>query len=429
MKKHNTMKDIIIIGFALFAMFFGSGNLIFPPYLGRLVGEQYVTAMIGFMIMGVGLPLLGVMATAKAGGSFDEIGNKVGKTFSIILMTALILAIGPFLAIPRTAATTFEISIRPFLPSVSPFIIIAIYFGINLFFVLSPNSIVDIIGKFLTPALLITLLILIVKGVLVPVSTLTDNTLPNTFTASLIEGYQTMDALAAVCFGGIIVTTIKSKGYTSTNEVIKMTLKSSLIAIGGLGIIYGGLMYLGAHTTNLVGEIEKTALVIMLAQQILGSAGTVFLAVAVALACLTTSIGLTTTGATYFSNLSRGKLSYKVAAILISVLSMGIALLGVDHIVGLTTPILKILYPIIIVLVLLTLIGKYVSSSCVYKVTVYVTLVVVLIDVLGKLFNITILQRLMSYLPLSSVDFAWLTPALLAFAVSKLFLCKTEKTA
>ncbi|WP_337527789.1 branched-chain amino acid transport system II carrier protein, partial [Zhenhengia sp.] len=115
MKKHNTMKDIIIIGFALFAMFFGSGNLIFPPYLGRLVGEQYVTAMIGFMLMGVGLPLLGVMATAKAGGSFDEIGNKVGKTFSIILMTALILAIGPFLAIPRTAATTFEISIRPFL--------------------------------------------------------------------------------------------------------------------------------------------------------------------------------------------------------------------------------------------------------------------------------------------------------------------------
>ncbi|MBU3812507.1 MAG: branched-chain amino acid transport system II carrier protein [Candidatus Niameybacter stercoravium] len=429
MKKHNTMKDIIIIGFALFAMFFGSGNLIFPPYLGRLVGEQYVTAMIGFMIMGVGLPLLGVMATAKAGGSFDEAGNKVGKTFSIVLMTALILAIGPFLAIPRTAATTFEISIRPFLPSVSPVIIIAIYFGINLFFVLSPNSIVDIIGKFLTPALLITLLILIVKGVLVPVGTLTNNTLPNTFTASLIEGYQTMDALAAVCFGGIIVTTIKSKGYTSTNEVIKMTLKSSLIAIGGLGIIYGGLMYLGAHTTNLVGEIEKTALVITLAKQILGSAGTVFLAVAVALACLTTSIGLTTTGATYFSNLSRGKLSYKAAAILISVLSMAIALLGVDHIVGLTTPILKILYPIIIVLVLLTLIGKYASSSCVYKVTVYVTLVVVLIDVLGKLFNITVLQRLISYLPLSSVDFAWLVPALLAFAVSKLLLCKKEKTA
>ena len=291
------------------------------------------------------------------------------------------------------------------------------------------SSIVDIIGKFLTPALLITLLILIVKGELVPVSTLTDNTLPNTFTASLIEGYQTMDALAAVCFGGIIVTTIKSKGYTSTNEVIKMTLKSSLIAIGGLGIIYGGLMYLGAHTTNIVGEIEKTALVIMLAQQILGSAGTVFLAVAVALACLTTSIGLTTTGATYFSNLSRGKLSYKVAAILISVLSMAIALLGVDHIVGLTTPILKILYPIIIVLVLLTLIGKYVSSSCVYKVTVYVTLVVVLIDVLGKLFNITILQRLMSYLPLSSVDFAWLTPALLAFAARRVSASSTGSSA
>ena len=426
MKKNSTMKDIIIIGFALFAMFFGSGNLIFPPYLGRLVGTEYVTAMIGFMIMGVGLPLLGVMATAKAGGSFDEIGNKVGKTFSIVLMTALILAIGPFLAIPRTAATTYEISIRPFLPNISPILIIAIYFAINLFFVLSPNSIVDIIGKFLTPILLITLLVLIVKGVFVPVSTLTENTLPNTFTASLIEGYQTMDALAAVCFGGIIVTAIRAKGYNSTNEIIKMTLKSSLIAIGGLGIIYGGLMYLGAHTASFTGEIEKTALVIMLAKQILGDAGTIFLAIAVALACLTTSIGLTTTGATYFSNLSKGKISYKVAAILISVLSMAIALLGVDRIVGLTTPVLKILYPIIIVLVLLTLLGKFVSSSRVYKVTVYVTLVVVLVDVLGKFFNITFVNDLVSYLPLSSVDFAWFIPALIAFCISKLFLCKED---
>ena len=426
MKKNNTMKDIIIIGFALFAMFFGSGNLIFPPYLGRLAGSEYVTAMIGFMIMGVGLPLLGVMATAKAGGSFDEIGNKVGKTFSIVLMTALILAIGPFLAIPRTAATTYEISIRPFLPNISPVLIIAIYFAINLFFVLSPNSIVDIIGKFLTPILLITLLVLIVKGVFVPVSTLTDNTLTNTFTSSLIEGYQTMDALAAVCFGGIIVTTIKAKGYNSTNEIIKMTLKSSLIAIGGLGIIYGGLMYLGAHTASFAGEIEKTALVIMLAKQILGEAGTIFLAIAVALACLTTSIGLTSTGATYFSNLSKGKISYKVAAVLISILSMAIALLGVDRIVGLTTPVLKILYPIIIVLVLLTLLGKFVSSSKVYKVTVYVTLIVVLVDVLGKFFNITFINDLVSYLPLSDVDFTWLIPALIAFCISKFFLCKKD---
>lgn len=429
MKKNHTMKDIIIIGFALFAMFFGSGNLIFPPYLGRLVGEQYITAMIGFMIMGVGLPLLGVMATAKAGGNFDQVGNKVGKTFSIILMTALILAIGPFLAIPRTAATTFEISIRPFLPTISPFIVIAIYFAINLFFVLSPNSIVDIIGKFLTPALLITLLILIVKGVLVPVGALTTHTLPNTFTGSLIEGYQTMDALAAVCFGGIIVSTIKAKGYTSTNAIIKMTLKSSLIAIGGLGIVYGGLMYLGAHTAHLVGDIEKTALVITLAKQILGQAGTIFLAIAVALACLTTSIGLTTTGATYFSNLSRGKLSYKTVAIIISVLSMGIALLGVDHIVGLTTPILKILYPIIIVLVLLTLMGKYASSPIIYKVTVYVTLLVVLVDVFGKLLKVAPLEHLMSYLPLSNVDFAWLAPAVLAFAISKIWASYKEKKA
>lgn len=427
MKKNQSIKDIIIIGFALFAMFFGSGNLIFPPYLGRLVGEHYVTAMIGFMLMGVGLPLLGVMATAKVDGKFDQIGNKVGRVFSVILITALILAIGPFLAIPRTAATTYEISVRPFLPYISPIIVIGIYFAINLFFVLSPNSIVDVIGKFLTPALLLILMLLIVKGILFPVGALTTGTLKHTFSSSLIEGYQTMDALAAVCFGGIIVTSIKAKGYTSTEQVIKMTLKSACVAILGLGIVYGGLMYLGAHTGHIMGEMEKTALVILLAKQILGDSGTVFLALAVALACLTTSIGLTSTGATYFSNLSKGKLSYKMAAIIISLLSMGIGLLGVDSIIGITTPVLKVLYPIIIVLVLLTLIGKFTDHTFIYKTTVYVTLVVVFIDVLSKTFKIQVLENLISLIPLSQVDFAWILPALIAFVLSTGLVIKKER--
>ncbi|MHC1747973.1 MAG: branched-chain amino acid transport system II carrier protein [Cellulosilyticaceae bacterium] len=321
MQKNSKNKDIIIIGFALFAMFFGSGNLIFPPYLGRMVGGEYFSALVGFMIMGVGLPLLGVMATAKAGGDFEIIGNRVDRTFSIVLVTALVLAIGPFLAIPRTAATTYEISVRPFLPGVSPIVMIAIYFAINLFFVISPNSIVDVIGKFLTPTLLVTLAILIVKGIAFPIGPVTETTLENVFSNSLIEGYQTMDALAAVCFGGIIVNNIKSKGYKKSSQIISMTLKASLVAIAGLGLVYGGLMYLGTHTGHIVGAVEKTALVSTLAYQILGQAGTVFLAIAVALACLTTSIGLTATGATYFSKLFKDRISYKAVAIIISLIS------------------------------------------------------------------------------------------------------------
>lgn len=428
MKKNQSMQEIIILGFALFAMFFGSGNLIFPPFLGRLVGEQYLVACIGFIAMGVGLPLLGVMATAKADGQFHLVAERVGKVFSIVLMTALILAIGPFLAIPRTAATTFEMSIRPFLPNLSPVIVIALYFCLTLFFVFKPGKVIDVIGKFLTPVLLVILAIIIIKGIFIPIGPLTENTIEHVFTTSLIEGYQTMDALAAVCFGGLIVANLKQKGYSDTSSIIKATLKSSLIALVGLGLIYGGLIFVGAHTSTLVGEYEKTALVIEITRQILGEMGAVFLALAVGLACLTTSIGLTTTGANYFSNLSKGRLSYNLVAVLISLLSFAIALLGVDNIVGLTVPVLKILYPMIIVLVIFTLAGKVVDDDRIYRITTYVTLIVSILDVLGQSFKIEFLQNIISYLPFAAYDFSWLIPAVVALILTKFFVIfKTKK--
>ena len=179
MKRNSKISDVLVIGFALFAMFFGSGNLIFPPYLGRNIGAAFWRGLIGFMITGIGLPLLSVMATAKAGGEFSDVSHRVGQGFSVVLMTILILTIGPFLAIPRTAATTYEIGIRPFFPTVSPLLVIIIYFGINLLFVYRPSSIVDIIGKFLTPILLVILLTLIIKGVIKPTGPFTPTQIGN----------------------------------------------------------------------------------------------------------------------------------------------------------------------------------------------------------------------------------------------------------
>ncbi len=420
MKKDTSIKDMIIIGFALFAMFFGSGNLIFPPYLGRMVGDQYWIGLIGFMIMGVGLPLLGVMATAKVGGDFRVVGNHVSSLFSAILITSLMLTIGPFFAIPRTAATTYEIGIKPFFENINPVAIIGIYFLINTFLVISPISIVDLIGKFLTPILLVTLVTLIVRGSISPLGPVTETTLDNVFADSLIEGYQTMDALAAVCFGGMIVHTIKSKGYNEPKEIITLTLKSSLVAIIGLGIIYGGLMYLGMYTGHMNGTIEKTALVVSLAHQILGETGSVFLAISVSLACLTTSIGLTATGAEYFSDLTKGKLPYWLGAILISIVSMGIALMGVDRIVGITLPVLKILYPVIIVLIGLTFVDQWIASDRVYQIAVYTTLAISLFDVMGQTLGIMPLQKVIRLIPLSSMGFPWVVPVLVVFIVYQL---------
>lgn len=427
MKKNTSIKDMIIIGFALFAMFFGSGNLIFPPSLGRMVGDQYWIGLIGFMIMGVGLPLLGVMATAKVGGDFRTVGNHVSPLFSTILITALMLTIGPLFAIPRTAATTFEIGIKPFFENINPIMVIGVYFLINTLFVISPGSIVDLIGKFLTPVLLITLMILIIKGSILPVGPVTETTLDNVFANSLIEGYQTMDALAAVCFGGMIVHTIRSKGYEKPKEIVKLTLKSSLIAITGLGIIYGGLMYLGMYTGHMSGTIEKTALVVSLAEQILGRTGSILLAISVSLACLTTSIGLTATGAEYFSELTKGKLPYWVAAILISLVSMGIALMGVDQIVGLTLPVLKILYPVIIVLIGLAFADKWIASDRVYQVAVYTTLMISILDVMGQTLGLIPVQKVIGLIPLSNIGFPWIVPVLVVFMVYKLMDLKRVK--
>lgn len=427
MKKNTHLKDMIVIGFALFAMFFGSGNLIFPPYLGRMVGGQYWIGLIGFMIMGVGLPLLGVMATAKVGGDFRVVGNHVSRLFSTILITSLMLTIGPLFAIPRTAATTFEIGIKPFVENIHPIVVIGMYFLINTLFVISPGSIVDLIGKFLTPILLCTLMILIIKGSIVPIGPVTETTLENVFARSLIEGYQTMDALAAVCFGGMIVNTIRSKGYDEPKEIVKLTLKSSLVAITGLGIIYGGLMYLGVYTGHMNGTIERTDLVVSLAEQILGRTGSILLAISVSLACLTTSIGLTATGAEYFSELTKGKVPYGVAAILISLVSMGIAMMGVDQIVGITGPVLEILYPVIIVLVGLAFMGQWITSDGIYKVAVYTTLTVSILDVIGRSLKIVSLQKIVGFIPLSSMGFPWIVPVLVVVMIYKLIELKQIK--
>lgn len=420
MKKSN--KDAFIIGLALFAMFFGSGNLIFPPYLGKAVGSKFVISIIGFIITGVGLPLLGILACAKINGTFKEMSLRVGKVFSIIATTSIILAIGPLLAIPRTAATTYELSVHPLFPSVGIVSSIIIYFIINLAFVLKPSSIVDNIGKILTPILLILLLTIIIKGIVSPIGAIVDTNFQNVFSNSLIEGYQTMDATASVIFASIVLSSVKAKGYTKTSDIIKMTSIAGIVAVVGLGFIYGGLMYLGSQTSSiLTGEIAKTALVTEIVRKVLGYSGNVILGAAVALACLTTSIGLTSSAAKYFEELSNGKLSYKVNSIIISIWSILTASMGVDKIVVLSVPILKILYPIVMVLVILTLFG--IDNHKIVATTIYTTLIISILDNISPLgIHIKFIENFIALIPLSKIGFVWVIPSVIAFIISYLYI-------
>lgn len=405
----NKMKDSIIVGFALFSMFFGAGNLIFPPSLGNKLGDQYLLGIVGFVLTGVGLPLLAILACSRGNGTFEGITNKIGTKFTLILTTVLFFAIGPLLAIPRTAATTFEISILPFFPTWSPIIVMAIYFLINLFFVLKRSSIIDTIGKFLTPALIIILTIVIVKGVISPIGEIASTGATNILSTSLLEGYQTMDALAALLFAGVITSSIIEKGYKG-KEVKSVLLKASIIAVVGLAFVYGGLTFIGAHTVNLVDPgISNTTLLVFIANKILGTFGVALIGAAIGLACLTTSIGLLTAGSTFFEKVTNGKLSYKFNAIVISLISYIIACQGVDKIVKLSVPILNVLYPVAITIIFVTMLNKFITNIIAIRLAVYVSLVCgILFSFFGSVLN---------FMPLANVGFGWVIPTIIALVI------------
>ncbi len=397
--------------------------------MGKLVGDQAPIAIIGFLITGVGLPLSGIIACAKINGTFSDISGRVGRKFSVIATTALILAIGPMLAIPRTAATTYELGINPVFPSIPPIVGVVIYFAICLAFVLRPSGIVDNIGKILTPALLVLLAIIIIKGLVSPLGPVINTNFEGAFSKSLLEGYQTMDAMASVIFSSIILTSVRAKGYTDKNDIISATIKSGVVAILGLAFVYGGLMILGSQTSQIIPqEMGRSALVVEIVKRDLGNAGTIILGLAVGLACLTTAIGLISTGADYFSGLTKGKVSYNTFAIIISVVSALLGTGGVEKIVKFAVPVLQILYPIVIVLIVITLLGKLVKNNNIVKITVYTTLIVSVIDTINILTNgsVSFIKSLLGIIPLSNVGFSWLIPAIIAFIIGTVIFGKKQ---
>ena len=368
MKNKNNNNNIVLVsGLALFSMFFGAGNLIFPPTLGLLVGSNYISATLGFTITAVGIVMLGVIATTKAGGSIENIGQKLGNRFSLLFGTLILLAIGPGLAIPRTAATTFEVIEGSIAPGINPVISSIVFFAIVLFFVLNPTSMIDRLGKFLTPALLITLALIIFKGVTSPLGKPTNTGIENVFGMSFEEGYQTMDALAALVFTSVVIKGFEIKGIKDKKTLVNLTIKSGIFASIALSIVYGGLLYIGATTSSMnLGDIGRVPLLIYIAENLLGQMGKLVLSLAMALACLTTAIGLTSTVGTFFSNASKGKFSYKTVVLISTAFSAFFAVRGVDSIVKFSVPILLALYPVSIVLIFLNLFPNLFRRKSVY---------------------------------------------------------------
>lgn len=416
-------KDIIIIGFALFSIFFGAGNLIFPPYIGVNSGSSWMTSFLGFVLADVGIILLSINAVSRA-GSYQNVVGKAGKKFGLTLEIIMMLCLGPILVIPRTAATTYEMSIQPFLNSFNSIIFSVIFFGLTFLLTIKPTKVMDIIGKFLTPVLLIALGFLIFKGVTSPIGELKHVSDNNLFLNGITQGYQTMDALGIGGVTALIISSLVSKGYTNKEENAKMAVQAACIAGLGLILIYGGLAYLGATVSTIYDDsISQTALLVNITRNLLGNTGTILLGVIVAFACLTTSIGLTSVTAKYFEDISNKKLKYSHLVTFICIFSAITSNLGVDKLISIAAPLLTVIYPVSILLVVMSTFNKIFIKTSVYKSAAYTTLVVSLLTVADSFgFSLGFVNQL----PFANLGFNWIIPAIVGGIAGKLLIKDTK---
>ncbi len=414
--------DSLVVGFALFSMFFGAGNVIFPPYLGFGAGTQWVNGFLSYFIADIGLALFALFTLLKVGGS-ENITGHIGSVASNILMSAIILCIGPMVAIPRTAATTFEMSVAPLISGVSPVIFSVAFFIVVLLLSIRQSAVIDVVGKVLTPALLIGLLVLIIRGVISPLGPVVNPDVDSSFVIvnGIKSGYQTMDVLAALAFGIIILKSAQEKGYSDERESSKMIGAAAVIAGVLLLIVYFGLTYLGATSASLFSmDISRAELVIGIVQRLLGKTGLVIFAVVVALACMTTAVALVSSAASFFEKLTKGRLSYAVLVTVICVSSAVISNLGLDRIVAVASPILDIVYPPTLVLIALSWFGDRLSRG-VYRWAVIGALIASVLSTIS-LYGVSV--PIVNTLPLASLGLGWIVPAavfgLVAYVIGRL---------
>ncbi|EWC42512.1 branched-chain amino acid transport system II carrier protein [Pseudomonas stutzeri] len=409
--------DLLALGFMTFALFLGAGNIIFPPSAGMAAGEFVWQAALGFLLTGVGLPLLTVVALARVGGGMDRLTAPLGKVAGTVLAVAVYLAIGPLFATPRTAVVSFEMGIAPFSGnSGTPlFIYTLLFFAAMLFLVINPGQLVNRIGKFITPVLLAALLVLGGAAIFAPageVGAATENYRAAPLIKGFLEGYLTMDTLGALVFGIVIATAIRDRGVTEPALVTRYSMIAGVIAAVGLSLVYLALFYLGATSQGIAAGAENGVQILTTyVQHTFGTPGSLLLAVVITLACLTTAVGLTTACGEFFSALL--PVSYRTVVIVFALSSLLVANQGLTQLISVSVPVLVGLYPLAIVLVALSLLDRFwLSPSRVLVPVMGVTLIFGIVDGLAAAGLGNWVPALFSQLPLADQSMGWLVPVL-----------------
>ena len=415
--------DLLALGFMTFALFLGAGNIIFPPSAGMAAGEFIWRAALGFLLTGVGLPLLTVVALARVGGGMDRLTAPLGKFAGTVLAVAVYLAIGPLFATPRTAVVSFEMGIAPFSGNsgMPLFIYTLVFFAAMLFLVLNPGQLVNRIGKFITPVLLAALLVLGGAAIFAPageVGAVNESYRGAPLIKGFLEGYLTMDTLGALVFGIVIATAIRDRGVTEPALVTRYSMIAGVIAAIGLSLVYLALFYLGATSQGIAGGAENGVQILTTyVQHTFGTPGSLLLAVVITLACLTTAVGLTTACGEFFSALL--PVSYRSVVIVFALFSLLVANQGLTQLISVSVPVLVGLYPLAIVLVALSLLDRFwLSSSRVFVPVMAGTLVFGVVDGLAAAGLGSWVPALFTQLPLADQSMGWLVPVLVMLVLA-----------
>ncbi|MGE7835981.1 branched-chain amino acid transport system II carrier protein [Viridibacillus arvi] len=432
MKKSTTL----FIGLMLFSMFFGAGNLIFPPFLGANAGTNFPLAITGFIVTAVGLPLLVLTALSFVQGGVRSLASRVHPIFGIVFTIIVYLSIGPFLAIPRNATLAYEMGLKPFI-SDSPFALIgftALFFLLVFLVSLNQSKMMDLMGKIITPLLLLSMVILVVvgfvrlqNGALAPATT---EYAQSPFLKGFLEGYNTMDALAALAFGIVILTTLKQQGATEGKMLRREMLKAGLLAGSLLAVVYCSLGYIGVKMAGTSTFENGSDLLSSASYLLFGQWGNLLLGIIFVLACFTTCVGLVSACSSYFNSLVP-KFSYKKISLFFSLIGFGLANFGLSTILLVSVPFLVAAYSLTIVLIVISLFHPlFKGSSYVYVSAMTLTGIVALYDGL-KAFGFTfgVVDKYMSYLPFADLGLGWIIPAIVGTAIGFcIYLIKGESS-
>ena len=405
-------KDALVTGLALFAMFFGAGNLIFPPFLGMESGELWPVGFACFLLIDVVLACVGIFALNAAGGANAAIEGTLGRVPGLVMNTAAIMCTGVLIATPRTAATTYEMAVVPLFGDgmgLLPFSFL--FFALALALTFRRSRVVDIIGKVLTPLLVLGIVVLVVAGLANPIGDVGPALSEHVAQDGILAGYQAMDIIACVGFAIVVQDAIQADGYRTRRSQMQVMAVASCVAGVLLALIYGGLTYLGAMTGTSFGpSLNQAQLIVGITQALMGDAGVLVLGVVVGLACLTTAIGLTGATASYFERITRGRLPYRAGVLIVIGSGLLICNLGLESIISLATPILSVVCPPFMTTVVLILFLRRIHTTWAYKGAALGALAASLVIVAHDTFG---LAPFVASLPLYDYGFSWLPFAVL----------------